>query len=166
MAALGTFVPGHYAMTYNGTSVGIIEYTNYGLRGRFSEQPLNNSSQYGDTLFDSVYRGWNWTLMVTFREWSATTKSVFGLWTGAALNGTLGLIGQLGTGVAKQIVLTPQALSPAAVNAGGTFTAAQAKLSAANDITFLLGPINRDVPVLFDLLPYDDAGTIRHYTIT
>lgn len=163
--ALGTFVPGHYAMTYNSVSVGLVKADDYALRYRYHAQVIDGTSQYGDTPIDGVYRGQTVKLTVTFLEWTTATKKAIWPWdAGAGITGALGVIGRLKTDLAVSIVLTPEANSPAAA-AGGTFTASKGILAEENEIGILFGPRNRDMPVVFDLLPYDSSG-IRCFSIT
>lgn len=163
--ALGTFVPGHYAMTYNSVSVGIVKTDEYSLRYRFHAQAIDGTSPYGDMKIDGVYRGVTGRLLVTFVEWNAATKKAIWPWDAVnGITGAVGVIGRLQSDLAVSVVLTPQVGSPAAA-AGGTFTAMKAILSEENEIGVLFGPRNRDMPVVLDLLPYDDSGTIRIFSI-
>ena len=93
--------------------------------------------------------------------WGTATPPTF--------DGTPGAIGKLATDYAKAIVLTAEAGSLAATaSAGGVpnaakFTAGMAILAPENDVEFLFGAVETDVPVLFDLFLYDDAGTKRFF---
>lgn len=163
--ALGTFTPGHYAMTHNGNACGLVTSGGQSLRFRPSIKKINNTSLYGDTLIDGIYRGMSGVqLLVTFKEWTAAIRAL--LWPWSTNLGEQGLIGQLSSELAKPIVLTAQALSPAAVNGPATLTAALALLAPENDVSILFGPDERDVPVLFDCYLYDDSGTKRFFKLT
>lgn len=158
---LGTFAPGNYAMTYDGTSVGIMEGEGIILRYRTHEKPIVGSVPYGDTKIDGIYRGLNALLLVTFREWNTPVKKAIWPWYSGGFDGRVGLRGQLGSAIAKQIVLTAETNSPAASNGPVTLTAPVAKLAPENDLNILFGPSTRDIPVLFELLPYIDGSSVE-----
>lgn len=163
--ALGTFTPGYYAMTHNGNSVGLVTSGGQNLRYRPSIKKINNTSLYGDTLIDGIYRGLSGVqLLVTFKEWTSTIRAL--LWPWSTNLGEQGQIGQLATAMAKAIVLTAQTASPAYVNGPVTFTASMALLAPENDVSILFGPDERDIPVLFDLYLYDNTGTKVFFTLT
>lgn len=167
--ALGVWTPGEFTMTYNAVACGMATSGGKNLRFRTHERQIKDTDRYGDTRIDGIYRGIDAYLVVTFKEWNAAVRSLIWPWSVPAtpvFDGKLGLIGQVAFDVAKAIVLTPVALTPAAVLTGQTFTASKAKLAPENDINILMGPDERDVPVIFDLLPYDDAGVIRMWTFS
>lgn len=168
---LGTFAPGNYAMTYNGSSVGIIQGDGQMLRYRTHERPIGGPSKptvpYADTKIDGIYRGLNGLLLVTFAEWNSVVKAAIWPWYTGGFDGRVGLRGQLASVIAQQIVLTAETNSPAASNGPATLTAARAKLAPENDINILFGPAERDIPVLFELLPYIDGSSIeRIFSLT
>lgn len=167
--ALGTFAVGEYTSTYDGTTCGIVTSGGWNLRYRPSVKKINDTSTYGDTLIDGIYRGMTGVqLMVTFKEWIAQVKKAVWPYSNAspAFDGALGTIGKLQSDMAKAIVLTPVTGTPAATNGPTLFTASKAILSPDNDISILFGPDERNIPVLFDLLLYDDAGTKRFFAVT
>lgn len=160
---LGTFRPGHYAMTYDAVACGLVTSGGQNLRWRPSKKKINNTSIYGDTLIDGIFRGMSGVqLLVTFKEWNAAVRSI--IWPYTATFGDLGVIGVMDSDKAKQIVLTAQTNSPAAANGPTPFTAAKCILSDLNDVNMIFGPDETDMPILFDLLLYDDSGTKRFFT--
>lgn len=167
---LGTFVPGVFAGTYNGTTLGLTTSEGWRLKWRDSVKKINDTNAYGDTLIDGIYRGKQGVqLLVTVKEWNSIVKAAIWPWSVPAtpvFDGKLGQIGQLMSDAAKAIVLTPEANSPAATVGSNTFTASKAILSPDNDIELLMGPDERDIPLLFDLLLYDDTGVKRFFTIS
>lgn len=165
--ALGTFAPGEYQMTYAGANVGLITSGGEHLRYRVAKKKINDTATYGDTLIDGIYRGMESVqLMVTFKEWNTPVKNAIYPYGANGFDGTLGIIGRLDSDLSQQIVLSAVAGTPAATNGPLTFTAAKAILSNANDIDILFGPDERDIPVLFDLMLYDDSGTKRFFKLT
>lgn len=164
MAALGTFAPGYYSMTYGGLDCGLVEGVRQ-LRRRFSAQQIQ-TDVYGDSDVDGVYRGGNTFLMMTFKEWKAPISTTI-------LNpyhvtdiGAMGLNGRLQTDLSAVIILTATASTPAATAGPVTLTASKAILAPDNDVEWLMGNEQRDVSVLFQLYPYDDSGTIRWFSVT
>lgn len=170
MSALGVFRPGVHTMTYinANTSVGLTTGDGIRLRWRFSEAKINNTSAYADTLIDGVFRGVNAQLLFTVKETNAAVQAMLWPWSNATptIDGALGVIGQLASAVSKSLVLTPQTNSPAYTNpmagtGNGILTCGLVKLAPDNDLEMLFGPVETDVPVLLDLLLYDDSGTKR-----
>jgi hypothetical protein len=162
--ALGTFRPGHYAMTHDGDAVGLVTSGGQNLRWRPSKKKIQDTSIYGDTLIDGIYRGMTGVqLLVTFKEWNAAIREI--IWPYNATLGVNGIVGQLDSDLAKAIVLTAQSGSPAATNGPTPFTASKAIISDLNDINILFGPDEHDIPVLFDLLLYDSSGTKIFFTM-
>lgn len=168
---LGTFAPGEYSMTYAGANVGLVTSGGQHLKYRVAKKKINDTATYGDTLIDGIYRGMESVqLMVTFKEWITPVKNAIWPYSSAGapggFDGTLGTIGRLDSNLAQTIVLTATAGTPAATNGPLTFTAGMAILSGANDIDVLFGPDERDIPVLFDLMLYDDSGVKRFFKLT
>lgn len=169
MAALGTFAPGYYTMTIVGASgaadCGLVEGVRR-LRRRSKWEPIK-ADQWGDTTIDGVYRGADVFLSMVFKEWKTPVKERILNMFSPTDSGQVGEVGELITNFAKQIVLTAQAGSPAAAAGPATLTAAQAILAADNEIEILLGNLQRDVPIMFQLIPYVTSGEIlRHYELT
>lgn len=163
---LGTFVPGVYTATWNSLSLGMVE-GGFNIRYRDKEKAITNTSTYADTKIDGIYRGRDVFIDFVLKEWSANIRKLMMPYQSQSGNtdfGKLGQIGQLASGVAQAFVLTAEANSPAAANSGGTWTFHLSKLAPENDVRFLLGPDERDIPILMDVLPYSDSGTIRHWT--
>ncbi len=167
--ALGTFVPGRYTATYNSVTLGIVE-NGYTLRYRFHERSINQTSHYGDSKIDGIYRGGDCFMVFTVKEWTANIRAMLWPWVAQSTVadwGKFGQIAQLASAVAKVLVLTPQSSSPAdTAGAPLTFTANLSKFSPENDANILMGPDQRDVPIMLDLLPFNDGSVDRWFTIT
>lgn len=170
MAALGTFRPGAYAASYNSLPMGLMRSEGLKLKWRPAKQKIEDTSAYGKTLIDGIYQGVTGVqLMATFKEWNTAIASA--IWpygtSPTTFDGTLGgPIGALDSGFAKVVILTPVASTPAVTNtegSGGILTANLAIAAPENDWEFLFGPVETDVPVLFDLLLYDDSGAKRFF---
>ncbi|HVX15946.1 MAG TPA: hypothetical protein VHC22_32480 [Pirellulales bacterium] len=164
---LGNFAVGEYKMTYGGQPVGLITSGGEHLRLRPKKSKINDTASYGDTLIDGVYRGMDCSLMVTFKEWNVAVQQAIWPYGGlAGMDGSLGIIARLDSNLAKPIVLTAVAGTPASLFGPVTFSAELAILSDANDVDVLFGPDQRDIPVIFDLLLYDNSGIKQLFTIT
>ena len=167
MAALGAFAPGNYSMTYDTGDVGIIAGDGEMLRLRTEEKPVKGTVPFGDTKIDGIYRGLNGLLLVTFKEWTTPVKKAIFPWYSGGLDGRIGTIGQLGSSVAKQVVLTAESGSPAYTVGPRVVTIPLCKLAPENDINILFGPAERDIPVIFELLPYKDGSNFyRLFSVT
>jgi hypothetical protein len=169
--ALGTFAPGVHAATFNGQDCGLTTSQGWRLRYRPSVKKIQDTNAYGDTLIDGIFRGYQGVqLLVTFKEWIAAVKAAINPY-GTAVGGNMtfdgiqGQIGLLSSDLAKVLILTAQANSPAAATGTTPLTANKAILSPENDVEILFGPDERDIPVVFDLLLYDDSGTKRFFKI-
>lgn len=159
--ALGDFAPGYYSMTYDGDDMGLVEGVRR-LRRRANAQMIT-TDKYG--LVDGVYKGGECFLAMTFKEWNADIQAA--LWPFGADIGEMGLNGRLLTGMAKAIVLTAEAGTPAATLGPATITANLAILAPENDVEVILGNEQRDVPVLFQLFPYEGSDEkIRWFSVT
>jgi hypothetical protein len=168
--ALGTFRPGVYTATLGGVALGLTTGDGFRLRYRRKSIPINNTGAYGDTLIDGIYRGIEGVQVITtLKEIVAGAQTA--MWPNGAsgFDGTLGTstkgIGTLDSANALALVLTPAAGTPAAANgpSNGVFTASLAILAAENDVEFLFGPVETDVPIVFNLILYDASGTKRFF---
>lgn len=167
--ALGTFRPGAHTSTFGGVATGLTTGEGYKLRWKRKNIKINNTGAYGDCLIDGINRGaGDVQLILTFKEFNATVQKAiwpFGTGSPPTFDGTLGVIGALDSAAALPIVLTPATSTPATTNgvSNGVFTAGLAIIAAENDMEFLFGPVETDVPIVFDLLLYDDSGTKRFF---
>ena len=165
--ALGTFVPGEYVFSHGGNALGLIQSDGPRLKFTPHSRPVSDTAIYGDTKIDGIYRGQDVQVLVTFKEWTAIIRTAIWPYGAAGFDGTLGQIGRLDSALASVILLTAASNSPAAAaNSPATLQANLGIIAPENEIDILMGPDERNIPVLFDLLPYDASGTIRHFAIT
>jgi len=157
MAAIETnFIAGHFTATYDGTTLGITD-SGYTLEWQFSMEPITGD-KYGDTVIDGIYRGGNCFLSAVFNQAElAEIKNAAWAWA-SEVEGALGTVGLLATGLAKALVLTdvdglPSAGSPA------TLTASNAILAPGFNVSKLFGTSLRRVPLRFQLLPFGVTPT-------
>lgn len=167
---LGTFVPGVYTGTYHGSAIGLTTSDGFRLRFRHHVRRIENTASYGDSHIDGIYRGGDCQIVTTLKEWNAIVREILWPWSNTSnpvLDGKMGVRGILESTAAKALVLTAQSGSPANTSNGpSTLTATYAILAAENDFEFLMGPDERDVPVIFDLLPYTDGSDTRWFSVT
>lgn len=165
--------PGPWTATFNAVALGITTDDGFTLRYRRSSEKINNTNLYGDSLIDGIFRGYGSVqLLATFKEWNVALQHAMFPHSGASppvFDGIQGVVGTLDSAQAEPIVLSAVAGTPAAsANVAGvananTFTAAKAIIAPENDVEFLFAAKQTDVPILFDLLLYDDTGTKRFF---
>lgn len=161
--ANANFAAGPYTMTYDGTTVGLLSAD--GIRHMHRvKRKLVTVNQYGQTPVDGVEQGVEAFLQLTFKEWNAKTQ--LAMWPTSATLGNLGTPGVLTTSLAKAIVLTAVAGTPAASIGPATITYPYAILAEENDVGFLMAADERDVPILFRLFHDYNSGTPRFFTTT
>lgn len=157
--SFANFSPGSYSVTWNSTDLGLVENPH-----RFDIQHMAMPIKvdlYGDTNVDAVYRGKLCYVMCTFAEWNANLRGAMNPYSGTF--GAIGLCGRLHSDIYKPLVLTPVALTPAAVLGTNTFTFGVAGVAPQNRISFALGNVHRQIPILFECLLYDSSGTKLHW---
>jgi hypothetical protein len=182
---MGAFVAGTYYGTYGGVHLGITEQ-GYELDQQTFEE-LIRGDNFGDGVQDSVFRGADYFLRAVFEEWASTaidpiinppgtdggvtlglrpaadgTYPPFFPWNTLSAFGTSGVIGRLGTGVAKQIILTPAASTPAAV-VGQLFAEAitfpLCKLQENQTTTVTLSTRHRKIGLRFRIFPQSQTAS-------
>lgn len=162
------FIAGRFSCTYNSVDIGIAE-DGHTLSWQVFKEMINNTDQYGDTDIDAIYRGMNVFLQTTLKEYKAgslTPATPYNTFApSGATNFALGVIGRLDTNVAKTLVMTSTASTPAAA-APATLTATYAILAPGYSVELFFGPRHRRVPIRFQLYPYDSTGTIIFYSAT
>ena len=156
---------GPYTATYNAVAIGLTE-DGYKLRLRPSDQLINRSDTYGDTPIDYVWRGGSMRGMFTCMDFK--TANLVALWPfntfGILMNATTP-IGILASGIAKALVLTATANTPAVAAATGkeiinTFTATRAVVPPEFEGEILFDSRLRTIPVELMLLPYTDSSNV------
>lgn len=160
--AFANFSPGGYSVTWNGSDLGLANNPTRFARSHES-QPIS-VDLYGNCVVDGVYRGGRVFVMVTLAEWTANIRSA--IWPFGADFGAVGTMGRLLSDIAASLVLTPAANTAAAALGNNTFTASKAILGAQNRVEFLLGNVERNIPLLFECLLYDQSGTKRHFALS
>lgn len=161
---------GYYSATYtppggSATALGLVKDVTR-FRQEYAAQPIQ-ADKYGDSLIDGVYRGANFYLYMVFLEWKTITKQV--LWPFGTNWGDGGVRGRLLSSLAGQLVLTAQnssGLTAYQTTGPRTLTAPYAILAPQQSTEVLFGNLTRDVPVLFQLLPYNDGTNDLHFTLT
>lgn len=99
------FVAGHYTGTYNSLDVGTTEQ-GFMIDPVFHREDIR-TDDFGDTIVDGIYRGYNLRISFELIRWSAAARDALMFPFDATL-GTLAGIGQTIVGsFAKSLVLTP-----------------------------------------------------------
>ncbi len=157
--AFANFSPGSYSVSWNSTDLGLVENPH-----RFDIQQMAHPIKvdlYGDCNVDGVYRGKLVYVMCTFAEWNANLRAAINPYSGTF--GAIGTCGRLNSDIYASLVLTPQSGTPAATLGNNTFTFGKAGVAPQNRISFLLGNVHRNIPILFEALLYDSSGTKVHW---
>jgi hypothetical protein len=161
LTPLGTFGIGQYSATFNANAMGLTTSEGVKVRYRPSVQKINNTNLYGDTLIDGIYRGIEGVqILMTAKEWkTAVFAAIWPFGGGTTFDGTLGTVGALISSKALTLVLSAVTGTPAYTNGPVTLTAVGAILSGDNDIEFMMGPTEREIPIVFDCLLTATGGT-------
>lgn len=174
--ALITMRPGVWSFVYNSVALGLTNGDGFKLKFKRKSKKVNNTNLYGDALIDGIFMGLgDVQLVTTLKEWNAGVQHLINP-NGTAgpppvFDGIQGIVGTLDSAKAQQLVGTCLTGTPdATISKGGvananTFTCL-AILAPENDIEFLMAPQETDIPVLLDLLLYDDSGTKRYWKWT
>lgn len=157
--------PGNYAVQYDGAPCGLTEGPIRIRENSFVEEV--RADEFGDTVIEGIGRGGSVNLLITFKEWKSPVKDKI-LYPRTAANaaGLHPIPGFLDTDFAKVLLLTAQTGSPAFDQGPRTITASLAILSPNQEIEWLMGNTQRDVPVLFQLYLFDVIGTKEFYQTT
>ena len=112
--ALDTFVSGAYTATYNAVAVGMTE-DGFKLNQSISQENIDKSDLYGDTLLDFIYRGGQAFIQYTGKAYKAGAITPLWPWGSMGVVATSAApIGRLASDVAKSLVLTAVSATPAA----------------------------------------------------
>lgn len=157
--------PGNYEVTYDTVLCGLTEGPIRIRENTFIEDV--RADEFGDTVIEGIGRGGSVEIAITFKEWKSPVKDKI-LYPRVTANaaGLHPIPGQLDTDFAKVLLLTAQPLSPAAIQGPLTITADLAILAPNQDIEWLMGNVQRDVPVIFRLYLFDESGTKKFYNTT
>lgn len=165
MPNLGTFIDGAYGGTYDAVSIGPTE-NGFRLRKSVSGRTIEESDQYGGTLLDYFYRGGSCRLSCDAMEYKPGTIAPFWPW------GAMGQvitsanpIGRRASDVAKAVVLTSTANTPAAA-APASLTATYAIVAPGQDLNLDFHTVLRTVPIILQLLPYASSGNTVWFVLT
>lgn len=160
--AFANFSPGSYTVSYGGNDMGLVHRPSI-LRAQTHGIPIS-VDLYGNAVVDYIYRAREVYVMCTFAEWSANLRSMMNPFGSA--HGDIGLVGRLASDIAASLVLTPVASTPAATLGNNTFTFSKALVAPQNNIEYVLGNVERNIPVMFLCLLFDASGTKRHFAIS
>lgn len=146
---MATFIAGKYDGTYDGTTIGELAD---GWRLSISRHVRIITGHSGArTPQDGIHQGGEVHLSCTAIEaYLAKVKLAF--WPLSATMFDLGVIGRLESAIAKQVVMTALAATPAAASPA-TITFPLCGLQEGYPVEMLFGPDLREVPLRFRCLP-------------
>ena len=130
--AIATVLSGPFTSSYDSNSLGITE-DGIRLAGSISKQTVTGDA-HGDSIFDGVYRGGNWTVVLTSIE-AIAARAAVEAYASLGVQGQVGLL-DVGSSLAKSLVLNAVAGTPAATVVGSisTLTAPQSIVSENQQI--------------------------------
>lgn len=146
MPIVESFVASRYTGSYNGADVGITE-DGFELTSSSSQELINMSDAYGDSVIDGVYRGGNHFLDFTCLSY---TKGIPPYWPWAAF-GAMGLVGRMASDNAR-----PMSISSvlAGANVPLSLSTTYSLLRENLDRRLIFSSKLRKVPIGLRLLPY------------
>lgn len=175
--SIDTFVAGRYAGTWSAGALGTTE-EGFELFQDTHAEMINNSDAFGDTLLDWVWRGSSVYLMVRSLTFTTTALAAFYPY-GATIvaPGGFGVltaatsvvpIGTLASDLAKALVLTVTASTPAALYGSviNTLTASLSLLRPNSNLSLLFNSKLRKVPLAFQVLPKLATGAYNFFVTT
>jgi hypothetical protein len=155
MAAItGDFPPGPYQVTFNGTSIGLMEGSI-----RAGQQVIGlpvRASLWGQTVIDYILQGAFHSFALVMKEWNAGAKAA--MWQFGSTHGIVGEAGLLFNPLYKQVVMTALAGTPAATEGPVTRTYPLCGLLPGHNLDITMGPEERNVPVVFGVLPEPESA--------
>jgi len=162
--ALGAFVAGRYATQLDGLDLGITR-EGYKLVYSPKAKKIDKTDLLGETLFDTIQLGGDWSLSCDSLEYIAGPLGALTQFMGTL--GDVGPIGSYGTTNLFPLSMTVTSGTSAqlAGNAINSLTTAQANLAPNADISLMFDSTLREFPIRLVLLPFLSGGTtIRHFT--
>jgi hypothetical protein len=182
--SLESFIAGRYSGTWNAVDVGITE-EGYELFQDTHAELVNQTDAFGESLIDWVWRGGSVYMMLRslaakpgaitpfYPYGGSTTVQGLGTLFNPGVAGTPFPIGSLASDLAKAMVLTATASTPATgVGAGvggviiNTLTAALSLLKPGSNLSLLFNSKLRKVPLALQILPKSNAGPIYQWWTT
>lgn len=164
---MGNFVAGPYTATYNGKALGQTA-EGYTLSHQFLKR-LVQGDAWGQTPQDAVYQGREQFVSARFIEarregvldlvepYAPTAEAQHYLGRPGVLD-VRGVGGSSPDAIAKSLVLTAVAGTPAQNDGPATATFLQSILAEGQAVDVLLGPDLREVPVRLRVYPYEDVS--------
>lgn len=153
------FVSGHYAATWNSVDFGT---TKDGFRMTMvNHVEMITVDDYGDAPVDAVQRGAEYRLTFDYAEYDLIKPVVAGQ---TPFGEAKTNVGKLASGLAKSLVMTAQAGTPAA-GAGLIATLTATRAVVISDVEILLAAKHRQGPCTFHLFP-DPGVSNKPFVVT
>lgn len=150
-----SFIAGKYHVKYGatGSEVYMGQTDGLNLTYSFSEAAIRGDN-FGDSWQDGVYRGGNCFVNLNLMKYTAPSILTT-FWPMSATFGQSGVIGRLGSALAKSLVLEAALGTPAhTATAPRIMTAKYAVLTPGVPVELDLSPRLRTIPLQLQLLPY------------
>lgn len=146
---MATYIAGKYDGTYDGTTIGELAEGWRLSHSRFSRIITGHSG--AKTPQDGIHQGGEMFLSMTCIE-AYLTKVKLAFWPLSSTLFDLGVIGRLDSAMAKQVIMTALAATPAAASPA-TITFPLTILAEGYPVEMLFGPDLREVPLRLRLYP-------------
>lgn len=161
-------VAGAYTGTYNSVALGMMSDDGYILTATPLAQEVNDTDQFARTLIELIYQGMNFGIRCRTKEWNTGMQGamqVYGAVSAVAAPAfAIGVIGRLGTAIAKALVLTSTTGTPA-VASPATLTASSSLLAPNNNLDMAFTSKIREVPLSFVCIPYSATIASTSYNV-
>ena len=151
---------GPYNVTWGGSTVGLMD-NSLGMEVTPFAELLANSHTYGRQPLGGIYLGNEVKVHAVLRLWNSVSKDILWPW-----NGTLGTPGTVGRDIydiAKALVASAVAGTPAATAGPATITLTKCIIEPGVPIPITLNSTWRTIPVSF-LVMLDSSG--NHFSTT
>lgn len=161
----GDFPPGPYEVTYKAASVGLMEGP---IRHQQSVSALPiRASLWGQNVLDYIVQGGGVFAVIMLKEWNTNTKALM-----HPFNASMGIFPKAGMLINQyfgSLVLTALAGTPAATEGPVTRTYPLAGILPSHTLDVVLGPVERNVPVVVCALPEPESvgsKDVKYFTDT
>lgn len=161
--ALDTFIAGRYSGAYDSVDVGITR-DGFELQQNNVTEAIDETDAYGGSLIDFIYRGGNVFIQFTSKAYKAGSITPFWPWasTLGKMLGSSSPIGRLASAIAKAMVLSSTANTPAAASPA-SLTGSLSILAPNFDGRLMFNSKLREVPIRLQLLPYESGSDVQWF---
>lgn len=164
--ALDQFVAGSASGTLASVALGLMK-EGYKIQTVHKAQAIDETDGYALSTLDFIHRGQDVFVAFQCRAWKAGSKSAIVPWTGVLgkISSSSVPVGTLASSLAKTLVLTATASTPAATDPA-TLTAPGAFLVPGFQAEWNWDSRLRELPVRLQLLPYVSGSDLLNFALT